>query len=61
LLRQEQIVERLVKSGKLDDFRVREEWLRWKNIAKSFGYLFFGLGLVLLVLIIYAMLSRLAH
>ncbi len=61
MLRQEQIVERLVKSGKLDDFRVREEWLRWKNIAKSFGYLFFGLGLVLLVLIIYAMLSRLAH
>jgi cytochrome b subunit of formate dehydrogenase len=53
--------DRLVKSGKLDDFRVRDEWLRWKNIAKSFGYLFFGLGLVLLVLIIYAMLSRLAH
>jgi len=32
----------------------------WKNIANSFGYFFFGLGLVLLVLIIYAMvfLSR---
>jgi hypothetical protein len=27
----------------------------------SFGYLFFGLGLVLLALIIYAMVSRLAH
>jgi cytochrome b subunit of formate dehydrogenase len=53
--------DRLVASGKLDDFRVRDEWLGWKNIAKTFGYLFFGLGLVLLALIIYAMLSRLAH
>ncbi|HUC83799.1 MAG TPA: cytochrome c3 family protein [Candidatus Acidoferrales bacterium] len=53
--------DRLVAAGKLDDFRVRDEWIRWKNIAKSFGYFFFGLGLVLLVLIIYAMLSRLAH
>jgi hypothetical protein len=50
-----------VASGKLDDFRMRDEWLRWKNIAKSFGYFFFGLGLVLLALIIYAMVSRLAH
>ena len=38
-----------------------DEWFRWKNIAKSFGYFFFGLGLVLLALIIYAMLSRLLH
>jgi cytochrome b subunit of formate dehydrogenase len=53
--------DRLVASGKLDEFRVRDEWFRWKNIAKSFGYLFFGLGLALLVLIIYAMVSRLAH
>ena len=53
--------DRLVATGKLDEFRVRDEWFRWKNIAKTFGYLFFGLGLVLLVLIIYAMLSRLAH
>jgi cytochrome b subunit of formate dehydrogenase len=53
--------DRLVATGKLDEFRVRDEWFRWKNIAKTFGYFFFGLGLVLLVLIIYAMLSRLAH
>jgi cytochrome b subunit of formate dehydrogenase len=53
--------DRLVKSGKLDDFRVRDEWFRWKNIAKSFGYFFFSLGLVLLALIIYAMVSRLLH
>jgi cytochrome b subunit of formate dehydrogenase len=53
--------DRLVATGKLDEYRVRDEWFRWKNIAKTFGYLFFSLGLVLLVLIIYAMLSRLAH
>jgi cytochrome b subunit of formate dehydrogenase len=53
--------DRLVKTGKLDEFRVRDEWLKWKNIAKSFGYVFFSLGLVLLALIIYAMISRLAH
>jgi len=50
-----------VKTGKLDEYRVRDEWFRWKNIAKTFGYCFFSLGLVLLVLIIYAMVSRLLH
>ena len=53
--------DRLVATGKLDEHRVRDEWFRWKNIAKSFGYFFFILGLVLLVLIIYAMVTRLAH
>ena len=53
--------DRLVAEGRLDDFRVRDEWLRWRTIARSFGYLFFGMGLILLVLIIYAMATRLAH
>ncbi len=53
--------DRLVSEGRLDQFRVRDEWLRWKNIARSFGYSFFGLGIILLILIIYAMASRLAH
>ena len=53
--------DRLVATGRLDEFRVRDEWFRWKNIARFFGYLFFGLGMVLLVLIIYAMITRLAH
>jgi len=39
-------------------YRIKDEW---KNIAKTFGYFFFGLGLVLLALIIYAMVSRLVH
>jgi cytochrome b subunit of formate dehydrogenase len=53
--------DRLVAEGRLDDHRVRDEWLRWKSIARSFGYFFFGLGVVLLILIIYAMITRLTH
>lgn len=53
--------DRLVATGKLEDHRVRDEWFQWKNIAKSFGYFFFTLGLLLLALIIYAMVSRLLH
>jgi cytochrome b subunit of formate dehydrogenase len=53
--------DRLVAEGRLDEHRVRDEWLRWKSIARSFGYFFFGLGVVLLVLILYAMVTRLLH
>jgi len=53
--------DRLVAEGKLDECRVKDEWDRWKNIARTFGYFFFGLGLVLLALIIYAMATRLTH
>jgi cytochrome b subunit of formate dehydrogenase len=53
--------DRLVASGKLDQHRVKDEWFQWKNIARSFGYLFFGVGVILLLLIIYAMVSRLVH
>ena len=52
---------RLVAEGRLDDYRVRDEWLRWKNIARTFGYFFFGIGVILLVLILYAMVTRLFH
>jgi cytochrome b subunit of formate dehydrogenase len=53
--------DRLLGAGRLDDLRVKDEWERWKAIARSFGYLFFGLGVILLFLILYAMASRLAH
>ena len=53
--------DRLVATGKLDQYRIRDEWFQWKNIAKSFGYCAFILGLALLALIIYAMVSRLLH
>jgi len=53
--------ERLVAENRLDDFRVRDEWLRWRNIARTFGYFFFGMGVLLLILIVYAMITRLTH
>jgi cytochrome b subunit of formate dehydrogenase len=53
--------DRLVASGELESYRVKDDWEGWKGIASSFGYIFFGLGLLLLVLIIYAMTSRLSH
>ncbi len=53
--------DRLLAEGKLGDFAVKDEWQSWKGIARSFGYVFFGLGLILLVLIIFAMSSRLTH
>jgi len=53
--------DRLVAEGRLDEHRIRDEWLSWKNIARAFGYFFFGMGVLLLLLIIYAMTSRLAH
>ncbi len=53
--------DRLLKENRLDEYRVKDEWDAWKGIARSAGYIFFGVGLVLLVLIIYAMVSRLAH
>ncbi|MGA2866736.1 MAG: hypothetical protein ABSF95_19860 [Verrucomicrobiota bacterium] len=53
--------ERLLAEGRLDEHRVGDEWLRWRSIARSFGYLFFGLGVFLLVLILYAMITRLRH
>ena len=40
---------------------MKDEWEAWKGIARAAGYIFFGVGLVLLVLIIYAMASRLGH
>jgi cytochrome b subunit of formate dehydrogenase len=53
--------DRLVATGRLDEYRLRDEWFRWKNIARFFGYFFFGLGMILLLLILYAMTIRLMH
>ncbi len=53
--------DRLVAAGRLEAHRVKDEWEARKPIARSFGFLFFGLGLVLLALIAYAMVSRLWH
>jgi cytochrome b subunit of formate dehydrogenase/nitrate/TMAO reductase-like tetraheme cytochrome c subunit len=53
--------DRLVAEGRLEEHRVKDEWERWKAIARSMGYIFFGVGVILLILIIYAMTSRLIH
>jgi len=53
--------DRLVAENRLEEHRVRDSWESSKRIARSFGFMFFGLGLVLLALIIYAMVSRLTH
>lgn len=53
--------DRLVASGRLEAHRVRDDWEARRPIARTFGFLFFGLGLVLLSLIIYAMGTRLIH
>ena len=53
--------DRLVTTSRLEVHRVKDEWEGRKPVAKAMGFLFFGTGLVLLVLIIYAMTSRLGH
>ena len=54
--------DRLVAAKRLEVYRVKaDDWEGRKNIAKTFGFIFFGTGLVLLGLIVYAMLSRLGH
>jgi predicted CXXCH cytochrome family protein len=53
--------DRLVADGQLDAHRVKDEWEGRRKIARSFGFIFFGLGLALLALIVYAMVSRLWH
>lgn len=44
-----------IAEGRLDEFRVKDEWERWKGIARGLGYFFFGVGVILLLLILYAM------
>jgi hypothetical protein len=51
--------DRLAAEGRLEEYRVKDEWQKWKRIHRSFGFVFFGVGLILLLLIIYAMVFRL--
>ena len=53
--------DRLTSAGQLQEHRVKDEWARWQNIAGAFGYMFFGVGVLLLILIVLAMSSRLVH
>jgi len=51
--------DRLVAAGKLDKIRVRDEWSEWKRVMHPMGFLAFGIGILLLVLIFIAMGARL--
>lgn len=51
--------DRLVRENRLDSIKVRDEWGQWKRLIHPLGFFAFGLGLVLLVLILYAMGARL--
>ncbi|MDX2109004.1 MAG: cytochrome c3 family protein [Verrucomicrobiota bacterium] len=53
--------DRLVASGRLEIHRVKDDWESRKAISKAMGFIFFGVGLVLLALIVYAMASRIGH
>lgn len=47
--------ERLEAEGRLKTEPESEEWRGWAGIARAMGFLFLGVGLVLLVLILYAL------
>ncbi|CAG1010139.1 hypothetical protein PHYC_03802 [Phycisphaerales bacterium] len=51
--------DRLVAAGRLDNIRIKDEWGQWKRVIHPLGFIAFGLGLILLVLIVFAMSSRL--
>lgn len=51
--------DRLVAAGKLESIRNKDEWTQWRRVIHPLGFFAFGLGLILLALIIYAMSSRL--
>ncbi len=51
--------DRLVAAGTLDSIRNRDEWGQWKRVIHPLGFAAFGLGLILLALIVFAMSSRL--
>ena len=53
--------DRLKQSGRLDRERLGDEWGRWKVIFTPIGMLAFGLGVVLILAIYWAMASRLLH
>jgi cytochrome b subunit of formate dehydrogenase len=51
--------DRLAATGQLEKLRLRDEWSQWKRVMHPVGFLAFGLGTILLILIFYAMASRL--
>ena len=49
----------LVESGRLEELVVEKEITKWKlKLVKAFGFFFVGIGITLVILIIYSLLSR---
>ena len=54
--------DRLVASGKLEEHRVvHSDWASRRTLYKTLGFVFVSIGLLLLGLMIYALVSRLGH
>lgn len=54
--------DRLVASGKFEQHRViHSDWAARRTLYRTLGFIFVGIGLLLLGLMIYALLSRLGH
>jgi hypothetical protein len=53
--------DRMAATNQLDAWRVQDEWEGRKRIAQPFGYAALTVGVVLLVLIVYAMVPHLLH
>ena len=51
--------DRLFEEGKLDTLKAQDEWEGWRPIAKTFGFIAFGVGVLLALAIFGAMLFRL--
>ena len=52
-------LDRLVQEQKLEEIKAGDEWANWRPIAKTFGFVAFGLGLALALAIFTAMAFRL--
>lgn len=53
------LLERLQKEKRIDQERLKDEWEGWKKVMHPFGYLAFGIGVALIILIYMAMGARL--
>jgi len=60
LSERKRLYDRWVAEGTLDQHRAGEEWQSWKKIALPAGFISFLVGVVLMLLIYFAMASRLA-
>ncbi len=60
LSERKKLYDRWVEEGTLDQHRAGEEWDSWKKIALPAGFISFLVGVVLMLLIYFAMATRLA-